>query len=115
MTVNALSDNESKSQKVTAYASSLHSNVEHTVFCFYGGLSTPHEKRINKQTNEKVKVIMHEFRNSETRLLTNCSISTGRQNAVSTPCRETQSGYFQLFPKTDIDVTVIEAMQITSH
>ncbi len=47
---------------------------------------------------------MHEFRNSETRLLTNCSISTGRQNAVSTPRRETESGYFQLFPETDIDV-----------
>ena len=56
---------------------------------------------------------MHESRNSATRPLTNCSISTGRQNAVSTPCRETESGYFQLFPKTDIDATVTGSMQIT--
>ena len=102
-------------QKVTADASSFHRTGEHTVFYFSGGLSIPHEKRTNKQTNKQVKVIMHEFQNSERRPLTNCSISASRQNAVSTPCRETESGYFQLFPKTDIDATVTESMQITSH
>ena len=40
-------------QKVTAYASSFHSTGEHTVFRFSDGLSIPHEKRINKQTNKR--------------------------------------------------------------